>query len=236
MKDYKDNVIAQAITNSIMITDDHKTHASPAAPAPGPSPALPDGTQLPGVGVFPSGPSVEQGKTPQQAQSPSATDLQGLQQRFNSQYQLNGGSFSLPQNQTNGSGPSNTQPSRSLSRQTSPNDFQGPMSKRRKHSNSGRVPSELTMTKLEGVQSSAGVSNPSGLGNDSQFSAPRGFASPVERPFVTSNGMSNQFANGPPTPGNGDNNPFFNPITQQNLENFMKLSNIFYNVVGSKIC
>ena len=33
-----------------MITDDHKTHAPPAPPAPGPSPALPDGTQLPGVG------------------------------------------------------------------------------------------------------------------------------------------------------------------------------------------
>lgn len=222
VKDYKDNVIAQAITNSIMITDDHKTHAPPAAPAPGPSPALPDGTQLPGVGVFPSGPSVDQGKTPQQAPSPSATDLQGLQQRFNSQYQLNGGSFSLPQNQANGTGPSNSQPSRSLSRQTSPNDFPGPMSKRRKHSNSGRVPSELTMTKLEGVQPSAGVSNASGLGNDTQFSAPRGFASPVERPFVTSNGMSNQYANGPPTPGSGENNPFFNPAAQQSLDSFIQ--------------
>ncbi|CAK45492.1 uncharacterized protein An08g05200 [Aspergillus niger] len=81
VKDYKDNVVAQAITNSIMITDDHKTHAPPAPPAPGPSPSLPDGTQLPGVGVFPSSPSVDTGKSSapsqQAAQSSSATDLQG---------------------------------------------------------------------------------------------------------------------------------------------------------------
>ncbi|KAA8651857.1 hypothetical protein EYZ11_006210 [Aspergillus tanneri] len=222
VKDYKDNVIAQAITNSIMITDDHKTHAPPAPPVPGPSPSLPDGTQLPGVGVFPSGPGIDQGKSSQQSQSSSTTDLQGLQQRLNSQYQLSPDSFSASQNQTNGAGLSNPQPPRSLSRQASPNDFQGPMSKRRKHSNSGRLSSELTMTKLENVTSSSGVSSAPGLSNDSQFSASRGFASPVERPYVTSSAMSSQFTNGPPTPGSGDNNPFFNATAQQSLDNFIQ--------------
>ncbi|KAL2824870.1 hypothetical protein BDW59DRAFT_80165 [Aspergillus cavernicola] len=214
IKDYKDNVISQAITNSIMITDDHKTHASAAPPAPGPSPSLPDGTQLPGVGVFPSGPSFDTGKSSTSAGSPSATDLQGLQQTFNSQYQPSPGSFANP---TSSGAPSNSQGSRSLSRQTSLNDFQGPTSKRRKHSSTNRLPSELTMTKLENGQSATGPS-----GSESHFPVSRRFASPTERPFVTSAAMGNQFSNGPPTPTSGDNNPFFTNMQQQNLDSFIQ--------------
>ncbi|PTU22739.1 hypothetical protein P175DRAFT_0499286 [Aspergillus ochraceoroseus IBT 24754] len=216
VKDYKDNVIAQAITNSIMITDDHKTHVPPAPPAPGPSPSLPDGTELPGVGVFPSGPSLDTGKmagSPQQSiQSPSATDLQGLQQRFNSQYQHPSSSSA---NSVTVS--STSQTSRSLSRQASPNDFQGPTSKRRKHSNSGRLPSELTMTKLEPGQPSAGATN-----GEAPFPGGRGFTSPAERPFVTSSAMAGQFTKGPPTPTSGDSNPFFTSLQQQNLDHFIQ--------------
>ncbi|KAL4950805.1 hypothetical protein BDW69DRAFT_171319 [Aspergillus filifer] len=217
LKDYKDNVIAQAITNSIMITDDHKTHAPQGPPVPGPAPALPDGTELPGVGVFPSGPSFDAGKSPasvkQAVGSPSATDLQGLQQRFNSQYQPAPGAFANP----TANGTSNSQTSRSLSRQASPNDFQGPTSKRRKHSSSGRLPSELTMTKLENGSSSARASS-----NEPQFSTPRAFASPSERPFVNSTAMSSQFSNGPLTPTSGDTNSFFNTLQQQNLNDFIQ--------------
>ncbi|KAL2865352.1 putative membrane-tethered transcription factor (SPT23) [Aspergillus lucknowensis] len=218
LKDHKDNVIAQAITNSIMITDDHKTHAPSAPPAPGPSPSLPDGTRLPGVGVFPSGPGFGAGESSLSAQqaggSPSATDLQGLQQRFTSQHQPGSGSFA---NLTNGVTASNPQSSRSLSRQASPNDFQGPNSKRRKHSNTSRLPSELTMTKLENGKPSA-VSP----GNESQFTGAPGFISPTERPFVTSAAMSNQFSNGPLTPTSGDNNSFFTNLQQQSLDNFIQ--------------
>ncbi|EAW07583.1 putative membrane-tethered transcription factor (SPT23) [Aspergillus clavatus NRRL 1] len=229
IKDHMDNVFAQAITNSIMITDDHKTHAPPAPPAPGPSPSLPDGTQLPGVGVFPSGPVVDAKKSApsqQRLQSSSPTDLQGLQQRFTSQYQLSSGAFAAAaataHNGTNGTS-STSQTPRSLSRQTSPNDFPGPMSKRRKHSNSGRLPTELTMTKLENGQSSASGSSSTTLGTDVAFAAASGFASPLERPFVTSSAMSNQFANSPPTPNSGDNNPFFNPTAAQtSLDTFIQ--------------
>ncbi|CAI7645313.1 unnamed protein product [Penicillium crustosum] len=207
VKDHLDNVVAQAITNSIMITDDHKTQA-PSAPAPtGPSPSLADGTQVPGVGVFPSGQNPENGQsslgTPH-----SPTDLQGLQQRFNSQYQLTPSSFAAP-GSTNGA--HMAQSSRSLSRGASPSDFQGPQSKRRKHSSSGRLPSELTMTRLETPQSSAAAMN-----NAAQLAAARGFASPSERPFVNPSAMSGQYGNGPPTPNqNNDNNPFFNPTPAQ---------------------
>ena len=219
VKDYKDNVIAQAITNSIMITDDHKTHPPPGPPAPGPSPSLPDGTQLPGVSVFPSGPSIEVSKSPASSQQTSeATDLR---QKFNSEYRLNSHSLPASQSSINGTSP-NSQTPRSLSRQTSPNDFQGPMSKRRKHSSSGRLPSELTMTKLEAAQGPSAASSTPGVNADTPFSAPRGFASPVERPFVTSSAMSGQFANGPPTPSSGENNLFFNPSQQQSLDNFIQ--------------
>lgn len=209
VKDHLDNVVAQAITNSIMITDDHKTQAPSAPPAAGPSPSLPDGIQLPGVNVFSSG---ENGKTANGAfASPqSPTDLQGLQQRFNSQYQLTPSSFAVTQNVTNGVS-SNSQTPRSLSRQASPTDFQGPQTKRRKHSSSGRLPSELTMTRMETPQSSSSAMN-----SAAQLAAARGFASPSERPFVTPSSMSGQYGNGPPTPNqSNDNNPFFNPTPAQ---------------------
>lgn len=199
-----------------MITDDHKTHAPsapPAPPVPGPSPALPDGTQLPGVGVFHSGTNVDATKAIQPPfQSPSATDLQSLQQRLNSQ--APSGPFSVPQKVANGA--SNHQTSRSLSRQASPNDFQGPMSKRRKHSSSARLPSELTMTRLKNAQpSSSGAISSQSMSNDPQFPTARAFASPAERPFVSPSAMPGQLANGPPTPSSNDNNPFFNSNAQR---------------------
>ncbi|KAJ5082620.1 hypothetical protein N7532_011663 [Penicillium argentinense] len=209
VKDYQNNVVAQAITNSIMITDDHKTQAPSAPASTGPSPSLPDGTQLPGVGVFSSGSNGEgQGANGAFASPQSPTDLQGLQQRFSSHYQLTPSSFAAPQ--PNG-GPSSSQTPRSLSRQASPTDFPGPQTKRRKHSSSGRLPSELTMTRLETPQSSS-----SAMTNAAQLAAARGYASPTERPFVTPSSMSGQYGNGPPTPNQStDNNPFFNPTPAQ---------------------
>lgn len=205
VKDYLDNVVAQAITNSIMITDDHKAQAQTAPPPAGASPSLPDG-KVPGVSVFSSGPKSDGGKG---ASPQLPTDLQGLQQRFNAQYQLTPSSFAASQNSTNG-GSSNSQTPRNLSRQASPNEFNGPQSKRRKHSSSGRLPSELTMTRLGTPQSST-----SSMNNATQVPAARGFASPTERPFVTPSAMSGH-SNGPPTPNhNSDNNPFFHPTPAQ---------------------
>lgn len=191
VKDHLGKVIAQAITNSIMITDDHKAQA-PSAPPMG------------------SGHNGEKAKRLASPQSP--TDLQGLQQglnqRFNSQYQLTPSSFAGA-NGTNGIS-SNSHTPRNLSRQASPTDFPGPQTKRRKQSSSGRVPSELAMTRLETPASS--VSN---MASAAQLSIGRGFASPTERPFVTPAAMSGQFT-GPPTPNqSNDHNPFFNPTSAE---------------------
>lgn len=208
IKDHLNNVVAQAITNSIMITDDHKTQAPAAAPAGASS--LPDGTQMPGVNVFPSGSNGDKGSNGAFASPQSPTDLQGLQQRFNSQYQLTPSSFAAAQGAVNGV-PANSQTPRALSRQASPTDFPGPQSKRRKHSSSARLPSELTMTRMETPQSSSSAMN-----NAAQLAAARGYASPTERPFVTPSSMSGQYGNGPPTPNQtNDNNPFFNPTPAQ---------------------
>ncbi|KAJ6013717.1 hypothetical protein N7540_008308 [Penicillium herquei] len=209
IKDHLNNVVAQAITNSIMITDDHKTQA-PTAPAPTGPTSLPDGTQMPGVNVFPSGSNGDhvRGSNGAFASPQSPTDLQGLQQRFNSQYQLTPSSFA--QGAVNGVA-AGSQSSRTLSRQASPTDFPGPQTKRRKHSSSGRLPSELTMTRMETQQSSS-----SAMSSAAQLAAARGYASPTERPFVTPSSMSGQYGNGPPTPSqSNDNNPFFNPTPAQ---------------------
>jgi hypothetical protein len=224
VKDHLDNVIAQAITNSIMITDDHKTHTAPT-PAPAPSSALPDGTQLPGAGVFVSGLTHDISNTsamgPQDFRAPhSTTDLQTLQQQFASQYPMTPGAFGVPQG--SGASTSSSLTPRNLSRQASPSDFPGPSSKRRKHSSSGKLPAGLTMTKLDGPQSSASAS-PSG--NGPQFaSGSRAFLSPVERPFVTPMSMSG-FGNGPPTPNSNDNSNYFNSVTQpQSLDSLAHMS------------
>lgn len=218
VKDYMDNVVAQTITNSIMITDDHKTHA-PAPPAV-PSPALPDGNQLPGASIFRSGANMKGQNAVSHSSfrsSQSATDLHGLQQRCSSQYPPTPSPFAIPRSSTSGTSSSTTP--RSLSRQASPVDFPGPSSKRRKHSGSGRLPSELTMTRLEAPQSSSISSASSGAGT---FSSSHAFASPAERPFVAPT-QSGQFTNGPPTPTSTENNPFFNPAASHPmLDSFVR--------------
>lgn len=229
IKDHMDNVVAQAITNSIMITDDHKTHAAPP-PAPPPSSALPDGTQLPGPSVFVSGPSHDVSNTstigPQDFRmSHSTSDLQAFQQQFNSQYPATSAPFGIPQGSSTSTSSSLTP--RNLSRQASPSDLPGPSSKRRKRSNSGKLPPGLTMTKLDGPQSSAsGHATASSSSNGPQFSSgSRTFLSPAERPFVTPMSMSGQFGNGPPTPNSNDNNPYFNSVPPpQSLDNLTQQS------------
>ncbi|KAJ5247256.1 hypothetical protein N7468_002239 [Penicillium chermesinum] len=159
------------------------------------------------AGVFSSGSNLDKNANGAFATPQSPTDLQGLQQRFNSQYQLTPSSFAAAANGLS----SNSQTPRTLSRQASPTDFSGPQSKRRKHSSSARLPSELTMTRMESPQSSN-----SAMHNAAQLVAARGFASPSERPFVTPSAMSGQYGNGPPTPNqSNDNNPFFNPTPAQ---------------------
>ncbi|EED21628.1 membrane-tethered transcription factor (SPT23), putative [Talaromyces stipitatus ATCC 10500] len=213
IKDHLDNVIAQAMTNSIMITDDHKTHAagSNSSAAANPSAPLTDGTQLPGTSVFISSSSHELAKAPVGGQqairiSPS-TDSQSLPQHMASQYPMTSGPFvSMPQN--SGTSSASLTP-RNSSRQTSPSEYGGPSSKRRKHSNSGKLPTGLTMTRLDSPQAS------SSSGSSANNQVPpniHGFFSPTERPFATPIGVSGPFSNGPPTPNNNNEGSYFTSV------------------------
>ena len=156
IKDYKDKVIAQQMTSSIMITDDHKTHAPPQPMAP-PTSALPDGTHLPGAGVFSSGPGMDLPSAPMGPapfrSSYSTTDLAGLQHNFNPQLPMAPNPFAMPQPMSNST--SSTLTPRNLSRQASPSALGPPTTKRRKHSSTGKLPTGLTMTRIETGQHAA---------------------------------------------------------------------------------
>ncbi|PGH17176.1 hypothetical protein AJ79_01314 [Helicocarpus griseus UAMH5409] len=213
VKDHLDNTVAQSITNSIMITDDHKTHAPANSNAQ--TTTLPLGHQLPGAGVFPANmASSSLAQQPPFRLSHSATDLQALR---NNQ-------FSVPQEQP--SKPQNTQsnspaaaPPRSLSRQASPNDLQGPSSKRRKQSGSGKLPAGLTMTKVESPRNAAPVANSTANKQNPRPSRMPPFNGQAERPFVIPSSMTPRFGTGPPTPNNNDM-PFFSPLDRpQSSEN-----------------
>lgn len=170
IKDYQDNVVAQSITNSIMITDDHKTHTTAAAQPV--SSLIPDPFNLPGAGVFSAGNQMDAaaaGTNPYPNPfrlSHSTTDLSSLRQPslYSHQPQLaaNRSMTRIPSGVALPTAMSRQSPgsvTNSLStagtRHTSPVDRQGPSSKRRKHSGPGRIPPELAMTRLNGSHSNS---------------------------------------------------------------------------------
>ncbi|KAI5298522.1 hypothetical protein KEM55_003296, partial [Ascosphaera atra] len=167
IKDYQGNLVAQTITHSIMITDDHKTHTSTSA-QPIPS-VLPDGFSLSGAGVFSVNSSqVDLSPNPFQStqyrMSHSTSDLSNMQQPsvfpfLHNGTQMtripNGVAYPTPVSVSNTSSALTTgsmpTPSSSRTRQTSPVERPGPSLKRRKHSSTPRIPPELTMTRLDGL-------------------------------------------------------------------------------------
>ncbi|KAI1506558.1 hypothetical protein F5X99DRAFT_7953 [Biscogniauxia marginata] len=197
VKDYQDNVVAQQISSSIMITDDHKTHL-PAAPS----------SQLSNTPttVGPSQPTAVPDTKANDAPLPfrqthSTSDLQHLGQ--------NGGPFTFPSANSQATPVAATP--RSLSRQASPTTPSGPVSKKRKASSSSKVPSGLAMTRLETSQPPSSL--PPGVPTESSV------ASTANSPFSPSlanfplatdslfshgqqtlNNMSQPFGTGPPTP------------------------------------
>ncbi|KAG5985271.1 hypothetical protein E4U55_007373 [Claviceps digitariae] len=216
IKDYQDRVIAQAMSNPIMITDDHKTHPM---------------TQV-------SNPQVSEAVTtttiPVPLQQPMDTGniimLQGSQNgafqapQQNGEGNVNRGGQS-PFQGSSASGKTtptlnaSTPTGRTLSRPSSPN--QGGPAKKRKSSSSGRVPNGLTMTRLDtspapGSQttSSSQVSNA-----PSPFSPHASPFQASEQLFGVLNGQQS-FTNGPPTPGSTDQVPLFsNPNRSASMDN-----------------
>lgn len=210
IKDYREKIIAQALTNPIMITDDHKTHNPPPA-ATNSAAALPTpGPQLPGAGVF-SSTDQDQPSQAQPANSKisrqaySMTDLHGLQHNFTPNFSTTSTNtpFAIPTAIPNHATSFNP---RNLSRPASPNGLPGPTTKRRKQSGSGKVPSGLTMTRLDTSQPAAAPSTMPNTAASSPY-APNmtSYIGPHDRQFaMPSATRPAPYGNSPPTPNGVD--------------------------------
>jgi IPT/TIG domain len=223
IKDHTDKVVAQAMTNSIMITDDHKTHNAPPPvppPLPTPNPALPNATHLPGSGVFSTaGMDISGGQTlgsKMFKQSFSTTDLQGLQHDFNPDFPMTASSNSFAVHSAGSSSvTSATLTPRNLSRPPSPTGFSGP-TKRRKQSGSGKIPSGLTMTRLETSRPHGGPSTVPNTATATSF-APNFLNATTERFPLSSRQPA--YGSSPPTP-NGNDTGFMSAVNRSfSMEN-----------------
>jgi hypothetical protein len=146
LKDHQDKVVAQAMSNSIVVTDDHKNPSDKAKDAAAAIPAKlsksAEIVQFPSAGVFPRecfGPL-------QYTHAHSSSDLQGLPHNSNPYFTQHVTHFNNPQITSQPSSASTTP--FNLSRPPSPSLHTGPQSKRRKTSGVGKLPDGLTMTRL----------------------------------------------------------------------------------------
>ncbi|OQV07855.1 IPT/TIG domain-containing protein [Cladophialophora immunda] len=203
IKDWKDKVIAQAMTNPIMITDDHKTHNPPAVISNQPPP-------VPGAGVFASTdqemqPQIQAVNPKMSRQAYSMTDLHALQQTFTPTFPVAPANTPYAIPSAASSQVANFTP-RNLSRPASPSGPSGPTSKRRKQSGSGKLPSGLTMTRLDTSQALPGPSTMPNTAASSPY-APNmvSFIGPNDRAFaMPPAARPAPYSNSPPTPNGVD--------------------------------
>ncbi|KAH9217213.1 hypothetical protein DL95DRAFT_295711 [Leptodontidium sp. 2 PMI_412] len=230
IKDYQDRLIAQEITSSIMITDDHKTHNLPTLTTQTSNGS--DGQMFSGSGTFPPDPTFDMSSVPPAnlgtfRVSHSSSDLQSMQsQNFSMQ-------FPPPHSATTSSlvsqATSTTATPRNLSRQTSPSLSAGPISKKRKASGSSKVPSGLAMTRLETGDMAGGQGPPTGSLSANNSSAPSPFTpnlsafSIPDQQFnagaTTIPNIPQQYNTGPPTPNSNDQVFFSNNNRSQSMDN-----------------
>ncbi|KAI9774841.1 MAG: hypothetical protein M1840_000057 [Geoglossum simile] len=223
IKDHNDSVVAQAITPSIMITDDHKTHAPPqstppqsASPQSAPPQSAapqsvanpPDTTHLPPDSrVFSNGQGFrvspeDSTSMPQFRLSYSTSDLQSLPQTLPQQFPPMPTPYTAPQAYSLSHTP------RNLSRQASTSGPSGPSAKKRKSSSSGKVPTGLAMTRLETQTTPHGFahavqSNPTPPSATSPY-FPNRYNLPTESSYTQPPPNPPQFHTGPPTPNSND--------------------------------
>jgi len=203
IKDFRGKVIAQAMTNSIMITDDHKTHNAPQPLPATQAPQMPQPPHFPGAGVFTAGAEMPANEAPGAKlfkQSYSTPDLTRLQ-HFNGQFSgPNSNPFAIPQAMSGNT--SATLTPRNLSRPASPSGPSGPATKRRKPSGSGKLPSGLTMTRLDTAQTQApGAATMPNTTASSPYAPnmPNFMAGPDQHNFQSP--LHPRQFNSPPTPG-----------------------------------
>jgi hypothetical protein len=219
IKDYQDRLVAQAMTNPIMITDDHKTHNIPSLPTQ--SSTGSEGQRFNGPTPFPVDQNFDSvaGNLGPFRTSHSTSDLQNLPGGFLPQFPHNINVNTSPHpSQTT----SATMTPRNMSRQTSPMATCGPMSKKRKASGSGKVPTSLAMTRLETGQL-GGLGQvtpiPMPVSNATSPFTPSMHSFPIsDMPFGQSS-VQQQYNTGPPTPNSNDQIFLGNHNRSLSLEN-----------------
>lgn len=209
IKDFQDRVIAQAMSNPIMITDDHKTHPMAQNAA---QPSIPEAPVAASAPVNPqpidTSNLVPPTPTGNFRMSTSSSDLSNMQHRNSqSSYPTSSSGKTTPTGAT----------SRTLSRPASPTSG-GPMSKKRKASGS-RVPNGLTMTRLDtspspGAQATSNQMNTT----TSPFTPNLSGFSQADSLFGPQNAMA-PFATGPPTPSSNDQPAFFTNNRSASMDN-----------------
>lgn len=224
IKDYQDKLVAQIMTNSIVITDDHKTHAPPGTIHPN-NGAFSDNAPVPRASVFSQAPSGGHGPASFR-NAYSTTDLYNMQQHFNPQFRNH---FAAPQ--TSSQTTSTTLTPRYLSRQASPSAPCAQHSKRRKASGSGRIRNDLTMTKLQNPAPNNCIPGITST-NQSNLQASSGvaaftpsFTAPSQRLPMTQ--IPSQFNTNPSTPTTTDSTSFSSAQRSQSMENLQGFSGVF---------
>lgn len=214
IKDWSGQLIAQEITSSIMITDDHKTHNMPQMPG-GMGHGMDAQAYLHNQTLFNPEMVYNMPMVPFRA-SHSSADLQNMQQQ---NFPLQFAPPNLNVNQPQASMPASMTP-RSLSRQASPSESYRPSTKKRKASGgSTKVPSGLAMTRMDPVAPSSFAPGATRAAQVMPpFNAPAAnFSSPQDVNFSHAQpvgGATPQFNGGPSTPNSNDQAFFSNNRTQ----------------------
>lgn len=227
IKDYQDRLVAQAITSSIMITDDHKTHN--LLSISGQVPGAPDGQMFSGSTPysnernFDMAPGAVPGVPPFHV-SPSAADLQNLPQKFMPYQQpINYPPPNPPQIVSTAITPRHPSPQASPSTPSGP-----PLSKKRKASSS-KVPTGLAMTKLETGQPGTTIGPSVPVSATSTITSPftpniQNFPQneqPFCQPAPPMQHIPTHFNTGPPTPNSNDQLFIPNGHRPQSTENMV---------------
>ncbi|OLN95286.1 Protein MGA2 [Colletotrichum chlorophyti] len=226
IKDWQDRVVAQEMSQSIMITDDHKTHPIPQQLNPPATQGSEPNNLVPMMNATMESTSpLNSGGAPFRI-SHSSSDLQSMQRNAAPQFPP------APVSTTNKPPPppppaATTTTPRSLSRPQSPNAHAGPQTKKRKASTGSRVPIGMAMTRLDTTPPPTQIpGNPMQTAPSASTSpfTPNltNFQTPPEAMFVqngTAPPMPQPFATGPPTPNSNDQALFTNGNRSASMDN-----------------
>ncbi|KAM0430470.1 hypothetical protein ACHAPT_005817 [Fusarium lateritium] len=216
IKDFQDRVVAQAMSDPIMITDDHKTHPMTQLTAPQqPLPEAPVATSLPQP-VIDTVSLIPPGSNNSFRMSPSNGDLSGMHHNSQVSYQASSGKT--------------TPTTRALSRPASPT-LGAPATKKRK-SSASRVPNGLAMTRIDDT-----TPPPSSQANNQMSTATSPFSSSLSA-FSQADSLFQQntltaFATSPPTPSSNDQPGFFPSNRSSSMDNIAMAQAQLYSAPAS---